>query len=185
MSKVCSSQARGDCSRNRVRSRLPPNPLARSVLSMKYASARIFIGLPKSPNKCGASAPNPAQSLPQVSASFADSAAIRAVVAARSVDTPHQLPSGKAEQNGWATGTNSSPCLIKSAECALKNADPPNSDRFIAAQSWRKPGRVYSPVFTAPPATAACSNSATRQPFAARCKAAARVLCPAPTKTAS
>lgn len=66
-----------------------------------------------------------------------------------------------------------------------ENGLPAKRDRLIAAQSWRKPGRVHSPDSTAPPAVAAFSMAPTCQPFASRCSAAARVLRPAPIRTAS
>ena len=116
-------------------SSVPVTPLARSVLNIKYASARNPIGLPKRPKRCGASAAKPASNWPQVSASRFEKLAICAVVAAMSVVTPHQRPFGKAEAKGLFTGTNSAPCWARSAAFSLKNALPANSDRFIAAQS--------------------------------------------------
>jgi hypothetical protein len=86
---------------------VPDIPFARSVLNPKYASARIFIGLPSSPKRCGASAGKAAASARHVSASRGDSAPIRAAVSSRSVETPHQVPSGKLEENGRAAGHRS------------------------------------------------------------------------------
>jgi hypothetical protein len=112
-------------------------PLARSVLNMKYASARNRIGAPRRPKRCGASPPNPVQSRVQVSASAGDSARMAATVSSLSVETPTQLPSGKDEAKGRLTGTKAQPWRVSSSPYALKNALPAKSDRFIAAQSWR------------------------------------------------
>ena len=75
--------------------------------------------------------------------------------------------------------------VASSAPCSVWKAEPAKSDRFIAPQSWRKPGRVYSPVFTAPPGSAACSKIATFQPWEPRMHAQASELWPAPMITAS
>src|SRR6185437_13620759 len=50
---------------------------------------------------------------------------------------------------------------------------------------WRKPGCVTSRVLTAPPPTAARSTTATFQPLAERCTAAASPLTPEPMTIAS
>lgn len=123
-------------------SRLPATPLARHRFQPIRANARVRIGLPSSANKGAASAGKAARSASQVRASVSDSAAIRALVAAASDDTPHHLPSGKTEAKPSAAGTNSRPCCVSSAPYRRKNPDPANKDRFIAAQSWRNPGSV-------------------------------------------
>ena len=132
--------------------------------------------LPSMSKRCGASAPKPAYRAFHVSISRGDKAEIIDKVFVMSVETPTYLPYPRDDAKGLATAINAQPCLVNSAPYAIKNGLLANKDRFMAPQSWRKPGTVYSPVLTAPPATVACSNTPTFQPRAAKCKAAAKCV---------
>lgn len=109
LSKVSESQARGEAIRNVASFALPFSPFARSVFQPKDASARFVVALPGSPKSTGAPPPNSPQSRSQATASASDSAAIRARVSPGPVETPHHVPSGRAEAKGRSTGTKTSP----------------------------------------------------------------------------
>ncbi len=161
-----SGSGAGDSIRNRPRSSVPAKPCRRNVLNMKDASARIFMGLPRRPKSPLARAGTALNKLPRWRRSDGDNAANPGLRGGRPALTPHHVPSVKTLAKGCVTARIGTIFPASSAPLPCENAEPANSDRFIAAQSWRNRATYTSPVFTAPPATAAvrrCPTPALRR----------------------
>ena len=152
----------------RIRSNTPPIPACFRSFQIKLVIAYKFIDVPSVAKIPLESTSNPLVSAFHATASAFENPRMRAVVSAWSMETPSQRPSGKADANGCSVGTNSKPFFANSSAFSEWNDDPAKSDRFIAAQSWRKPGNVYSPVLTAPPGSEDCSKISTLHPRSAR-----------------